>query len=151
MEELGIAIFDDGDTIPFGKAVYMDQKEYATSPTHGDSFVSQVLLTLKFKLSNLEYNISDSFYGNVNSLSRQGLIIILNNKKYSTDKNEILSYVTSNPTNLQLESIKSLEFLNNIEIQNIYEFLSDDSDNYIEYNNFNEYVEIKGNELGNTR
>ena len=143
MKELGIVIYSDGEVNKFGNAVYADQPEYYDAPGHEASFLNDVFKTMKFKLSKLKYMDGEGFYGALTEFSKQGLITILNNKQKSTDPDNILVYMPSNPTDMQLDSLRNLE-LDNISNQVVLEFVENE-DGYIEHTNVNAYIESKSN------
>lgn len=140
MKEQGIIIFENGESLSFGTYYCQDQVEYLNTPGHEESFKKEVLTNISFKLSDYVYDNDLSFYYNCLSFSLQGMMIILNNQLSTDSKTEVLAYVPSNPTEEQIDSLKENKMLHTIEIQKVYEFNSNDFDDYIEYENFNEYI-----------
>lgn len=131
MDNLGIVVFKNGDKVTFGKAVYMDQKGYIDAPGHEEAFNKEIVPSFNFKLEDLEYD-TDNFYRGVVDLSKNGLIIILNNKCNSSDLDKILGYMPSELTTNQLNTIKEMIETGEFDgfIQELYEFVDDESINY---------------------
>ena len=143
MEEGGIVIFEDGEILSFGKYVPPDHPQYHNIPGHEKSFHNEVIPSFAFKLSNHDYNDRLNLYQNILKLSLDGMIIIINNQQSITAKTEVMSYVPSNPTDEQLNSLKDNDKLLKIEIQKVYEFASFDFDDYLEYEGFQDYINSK--------
>ena len=142
MDSIGLVIFKNGDKIPFGKPVYMDEKGYFDLPGHEECFNKEIVPLTTFKLEEYKYDKDDSFYRSVRTLSQEGLIIILNNKCLTTDNDKILGYMPSELTSSQSDIIK--EMLDNKEfegfIEDLYEFSDEEP---IEYNSLEEYYKAK--------
>lgn len=136
-------ILEDGTTISFGIYYSPDEKEYLSSPNHEKSFIDEVVPSMAFRLSNHTYNKDLDFYYNSLQFSLEGIIMIMNNRKSTTDPTEILSYVPMNPTEEQLTSLEENEVLSKIEIQKVYEFASLDFDDYVVYDSLKHYVDTK--------
>lgn len=145
MIEQGIIIYCDGTYELFGKHVCADQPEYFDSPTHEESFLKEIKDGLNFRLSNLEYNKEKNLYQNAINLSQQGVICIFNNQLSTKDDTQILSYVPITPTEEQLQTLEVIlkDKLNSIKIKQIAEFLSDDLEDHLMYDTFEEYINIK--------
>ena len=142
MDSLGLVIFKNGDKVPFGKPVYMDQKGYTDLPGHEECFKKEVVPSFNFKLEDYEYNKDDNFYRKVIELSNEGLIIILNNKCNSYDPDRTLGYMASELTSEQVNTLK--EMIENKEfegyIQELYEFVDEEP---TMYNSLEEYYNMK--------
>ena len=152
MKEQGIIIYQDGKYEIFGQHVCADQVNYSKLPSHEESFIKEVKESFLFKLSNLEYDKEKNLYQNAISLSQEGVVLIFNNQLSTQDETQILSYVPSNPTDEQINTLETSlkDKLKSIRIKQIAEFLSDDLDDYIMYDSFEEYVNEK-NILGNNQ
>lgn len=149
MKEQGIVIFPNGNLKSFGTYYCCDEADYLSMSTHKEEFEKEILNSFEFKSLDLFYNKEDTIYANSQRLSREGIIFIFNNRLSLKKPSAILSYVTPNPTLEQLETLSKNADINNTEIQELYEFNSDDWDDYIKYNNFKGYVEIKQNSIKN--
>ena len=143
MNSLGIVIYKNGDKIPFGRPVYMDQKGYIDAPGHEKSFNKEIASSMTFKFEEYNYDKEESFYRSIRELSQQGLVIILNNKCKSKDQNQTLGYMPSTLTEEQKTTIK--EMIDNKEfegyIEELYEFI--DEDEPIKYNSLEDYYTSK--------
>ena len=146
MKEQGIVIFQDGSSLKFGKMVYMNQDDYFDSPGHEESFIDEVLTSFEFISTGLEYDYEKNLYVNCCSFSQHGLIVVFNNRLSLDDPENILVYVTSKPSIEQLATIETLEIAN-IDNQDVFEFLSDDLDDNIQYDNLHDYVSVKEREI----
>lgn len=140
MKEQGIIIFENGESLSFGTYYCQNQVEYLNTPGHEESFINEILTNMHFKLSDYVYDDDLSFYQNSLLFSLQGMMIIVNNQLTTDSENQILAYVPSNPTEEQLTSLKENEILQAIQIQRVYQFNSNDFDDYIEYENFDDYI-----------
>lgn len=142
MDELGLVIFKNGTLIRYGNMVYMDQKNYFDSPGHEEGFKKDIMPSFSFKLEEYEYNDDDGFYANIVSLSKQGLIIILNNKEKTTDSDKVLGYLPSTLTMEQQVTLKDIIDSNTFAgfKQNLYEFIDEE---LIEYRDLEEYYSSK--------
>ena len=142
MNELGLVIFKNGTLIRYGNMVYMDQKNYFDSPGHEEGFKKDIMPSFSFKLEEYEYNDDDGFYANIVSLSKQGLIIILNNKEKTTDSDKVLGYLPSTLTMEQQVTLKDIIDSNTFAgfKQNLYEFIDEE---LIEYRDLEEYYSSK--------
>lgn len=145
MQEQGIIIYQDGTYDVFGKHVCTDQLEYFDLPSHENSFKKEVKDNFNFKLSGLEYDTEKTLYENAIELSRDGVIWIFNNQLTTKADSEILSYVPTTPTEEQFQTLEvSLkDKLDNIKIKQIVEFNSEDLEDHIIYDSFEEYIDIK--------
>lgn len=143
MKEQGIIIFPNGEYLSFGRHVYTDQSNYLSSPTHEESFESEILSSFEFKLSGLEYNFNKSLYQNAIELASTGALFIFNNTLKTTSKQESLCYVPELPSEEQLLTLRENNYDSIFEINSIYEFHSDDSDDYQEYSSFQDYISSK--------
>lgn len=143
MKEQGIVIFEDGTNLSFGKYYCQNQVEYLNTPGHEESFKKEILPNINFKFSDYVYDEDLSLYHNCLSFSLQGMMIIVNNQLSTESKTEVLAYVPSNPTEEQIASLEENEILSKIDIQKVYEFNSNDFDDYIMYDSFEEYINEK--------
>ena len=146
MVESGFIIYKDGTIDFFGKHVCTDEPNYVDDPTHEKSFINEIVNSMNFKFYELSYDTTNSFYQNALELSLDGEIIIINNRLTTTSKEEIMGYVPQEPTEEQLESLDSEELkekLAKIKIQRLYEFQSLDFNDYLEYENLEEYKASK--------
>lgn len=143
MKEQGIIIFEDGTNLSFGTYYCQDQIEYLNTPEHEESFKKEILSNMHFKLSDYVYDDDFSFYQNSLLFSLQGMMIIVNNQLTTDSETQILAYLPSDPTEEQINSLKTNKTLQAIEIQRVYEFNSNDFDDYIKYDSFNEYINKK--------
>ena len=143
MDKCGIVIFSDGSVLTFGKMSYVDQKDYLTAPGHEESFIKEIVSSMHFKLSGIEYDDNETLYKNIPNLAFNGLIIILNNKTLSTDKERIISQLGPALTEDQVYSLNGLEDIINIQEQATIEYLSDTIDDYREYDNLKQYLEYR--------
>ena len=145
MKEQGIIIYCDGTYELFGKHVYTDQPEYFTAPSHQESFEKEIKDGFNFRLSGLEYDIEKTLYENAINLSKEGIIWIFNNQLTSENDPELLSYVPTSPTDEQIHTIETAlkEKLKLIKINTIAEYLSDDLEERIMYESFEDYIEQK--------
>ena len=142
MDSLGLIIFKNGDSASFGVPVYMDQPGYTTAPGHEECFKREIVPLMKFKEEKYTFNIEESFYGEVITLAKEGLILLLNNKLISTDPERILGYMPSKLTKDQKEVIKEMVDLGEFDgfRQELYEFVDDDP---IKYDSLEEYYNSK--------
>ena len=142
MDSLGLVIFKNGDSASFGVPVYMDQPGYTTAPGHEECFKREIVPLMKFKEEKYTFNIEESFYGEVITLAKEGLILLLNNKLISTDPERILGYMPSKLTKDQQEVIKEMVDLGEFDgfRQELYEFVDDDP---IKYDSLEEYYMSK--------
>ncbi|MBE6146898.1 MAG: hypothetical protein E7168_01030 [Firmicutes bacterium] len=146
MVESGLIIYKDGTVEYFGRHVCTDEETYIESSTHEESFIKEIVESLNFKFSNLQYNYDNSFYQNALELSLNGEMIIINNQLTTDSPTEILGYVPQEPTEEQLQSLLTDELqekLNTMEIKRLYEFQSLDFDDYLEYETIEEYRNAK--------
>jgi len=143
MDKQGIVIFPDGEVLPFGKHVYMDDANYLTEPGHEKSFKNEVLTSFSFRLLGLEYNEENNLYKNAMNLSLEGLLFIFNNTETKNSITTSLCYMPNNLTDEQKDSLIENDYDKIFEVNNIYEFNSNDFDDYQEYNSFNEYINSK--------
>lgn len=143
MKEQGIIIFPDGESLSFGNQVYTDQPNYLSSPGHEESFKSEIVSSFEFKLSGLEYDFNKNLYQNALELSLIGALFIFNNTLKTTSKQESLCYVPELPSEEQLLALRENDYDSIFEINNIYEFHSNDFDDYQEYNSFHDYINSK--------
>lgn len=143
MKEQGIIIFPNGESLSFGNQVYVDQPNYFSSPTHEESFKNEILSSFTYKLSGLEYDFNKSLYQNAIELSSTGALFIFNNTLQSTSEQESLCYVPELPSEEQLLTLRENNYDSIFEINKIYEFHSNDSDDYQEYSNFQDYINSK--------
>ncbi|MDD6223725.1 MAG: hypothetical protein PUB18_01845 [bacterium] len=143
MKEQGIVIFPDGEILTFGKQVYTDQPNYLSSPGHEKSFIDEIEPSFEFKLSGLKYDFNKNLYQNAIDLSLAGLVFILNNTLNTTSKQESLCYVPELPSQEQLSILRENDYDSIFEINNIYQFNSNDFDDYQEYNSFYDYINAK--------
>ena len=143
MKEQGIIIFPNGELLKFGTHVYTDEDKYFTSPSHEDSFKDEIVKSFTFRLAGFTYDEEKSLYLNAIDLSINGLLFIFNNT--STTKSELtnLCYMPGTPTEEQLAVLKEKDYDSMFEVNNIYEFNSAVSEDYLEYGNFNDYLESK--------
>lgn len=151
MKKQGIVIFSDGKLIKYGNYVCTDEANYLSSPSHQESFEKEVVDSFDFKLADLFYDKSQDLYTNGQRLSQEGLILIFNNQLTTTNPSQVLSYVPSVPTSEQLEVLLNDNDINNIAVQDVYEFNSNDWDDYLKYNSFKNYVEIKNHSINNKK
>ena len=143
MKEQGVVIYPDGEVITFGKHVHMDEVNYLASPTHQDSFIEEIVKSFKFKLLELDYNFDNSVYKNAINLSLNGLIIIFNNTETTKTETSSLCYVPLNPTEEQKLQLEENGYSLIFDVNRIYEFNTDDFDDYQEYSSFDRYLENK--------
>lgn len=143
MKEQGIVIFPDGESISFGRQVYTDQPNYLSSPGHEKSFINEITTSFEFKLSGLIYDFNKNLYQNALELSLIGILFIFNNTSTTTSKQESLCYVPELPSEEQLLVLRENNYDSIFEVNNIYEFHSNDFDDYQEYNSFNDYINDK--------
>lgn len=143
MDKQGIVIFPDGEVLPFGEHVYMDEPKYLTSPGHEESFKNEILSSFSFRLLGLEYNHEYNLYKNAINLSLEGLLFIFNNTETKDSKVTSLCYMPVNPTDEQKNSLKETDYDKVFEVNKIYEFNSDDFDDYQGYESFEDYLNSK--------
>ena len=145
MDDAGIVIFRNGDIIPFGKVVYIDDPEYLDKPGHSECFVNEILPSFNFKLEEYTYDENEMIYKNATStLVWEGLIILLNNQTLSTDRNALFGYLPGVLTEEQLLSIKELVESKRFDCfeQRLYEYV-DKYDEPNEYSSLNNYYATK--------
>lgn len=143
MEENGIIIYEDGSYQSFGKYLCPDEKGYDKNPGHEQSFKEEIVPSFRFKMSRHDYYTNNTLYSNALKLSLDGVIMIFNNRQTTKLPTELLAYVPDIPTEEQLKTLESLEQIKNSKVQKVYSFSSYDFDDYIEYKNFNDYIELK--------
>ena len=108
MDSLGIIIYKDGEDNKFGIPIYMDDENYLNTPGHDTSFEKEIVPSFKFRLEELKYDTGKLFYANMPSLAKQGAIVLLNKKAYSTDEDSILGYIPDTPTIEQCNTLSGL-------------------------------------------
>lgn len=153
MSKIGVVIFPNGEKIPFGKKICIDEEDYLKEGKdigHQKSFENEVLVNKEFE--NYYYNENDNFWGkSVPLLSKQGLIILLNSKDYSDEVDKVIGFVPEKPTPMQLVALENylsanmfstpdnvLHELFNDEYGNFY-----DENDFIKYDGLEEYVKEK--------
>ena len=143
MDSLGLVIFKNGDSASFGIPVYMDDPDYLNIPGHEECFKKEILPLRNFKQEEYTFDQEEHFYSNVRKLSREGLIIILNNKSYSKDQEKTLGFVPSKLTSEQKETLKDMLEMKEFDgyIQELYEFIEDSEP--IKYDSLEEYYKSK--------
>ena len=143
MKEQGIVIFPNGKLMSFGIQVYTDEPNYLASPSHESSFKDEIANSFEFRLANFTYDEDKSLYQNAIELSLNRLLLIFNNTPTTKSKLTNLCYMPGCPTQEQLSVLIEKNYDSIFEANNIYEFQSIISDDYIEYENFSEYLETK--------
>lgn len=144
MSRIGVVIFPDGEKLPFGKKVCIDEEEYLKNghKGHKQSFESDVLIDKRFE--NYDYDKNNDFWGkSAPALSMQGLILLLNSKDYKDEADKVIGFVPENPTPMQLVALENYLSANMFTTPDnvLYELFND---NYGEYYTEDDFLKYDG-------
>lgn len=146
MSRVGVVIFPNGEKIPFGNLVCVDEEEYLKTghKGHQESFENDVLTNEKFE--NYEYDKKNDFWGkSAPSLSKQGLIVLLNRKDYKDEEDKVMGFVPEKPTPMQLVALENYLSANMFTTPDnlLFELINDNFGEYYDENDFIQYTGLR--------
>lgn len=108
MDELGIIINQNGESISFGKWKSREfRDEHNPEDWHTDSFLNQVYSTTWFQNLGIPYDLTKEFQKQLDLFARYGCIIIANSKENSNSVGESRLVIAS-PNTITEEQIQAL-------------------------------------------